>query len=177
METLSVSTDLSRRDLIVVSLHLLPRLRGNWVFMGILAAGTFAYLLYGMDEVSAVLLIAAVLASAAAAIVGLLSGFLINLICGLLTVGKNSGVLGRHDLSISPTGFVERTVVNQSQHSWDGIKSVMELGNYLVIIFNGYLIHIVPRRSFDSADGFDSFATQAKAWHDQAHAKLQSQQT
>jgi hypothetical protein len=172
MQTLRVSTKLSRWDITAVNLRLLPRSRGTWIVWGIAALGLFASAVYGEDELSPRGYLFTALYSVLGALFVMLSGLAVCLIFMLLTI-KKSGALGPNDYAITPSDIVERTAVTDSQHAWRGVESVTRLGDNLVVKVNMYQMCIIPRRSFDSDAGFDAFVAQAKAWRDEAHAALQ----
>lgn len=160
---MNVSVDITRRDLFAVAFQLLFRLRGNYWFMLVLGCTMFVYLCIERDMRSVGEFVVAAFASVMAALGGLLGGFLVNFACMLLAANKDGGVLGMHKLSISPMGFSEATAVNDSHHTWSGIKSISRLRNHIVILMKSQAVHIVPRRAFASSVEFESFFAHATA--------------
>jgi hypothetical protein len=114
--------------------------------------------------VSAMTVLRVLLISVFAALGALLGGFLANSIRVLRGVEKNSGVLGTHEFSLSPTQLQETTEFNDSRYTWTGIQSVERLGSYMLVRINKYSTYVIPRRSFSSDEEFEMFFNQATAW-------------
>jgi hypothetical protein len=160
---MNISVEIRRSDLAVLTLYLLPRARSNWVFLGIVAVGTFTYILLTKKPCTLFSVSVAVGASIVGGIAALLIGVAISLTTMLLTVGNKSGVLGVHHYTLTPEGLHERTDVNESIQKWPGILSIRNVGSCLLFQINDYLFHIVPRRAFPSTEQFNAFYEHAKA--------------
>jgi hypothetical protein len=95
---------IKRSDLFLVSLYMLPRAHSNYVVMGILGLGVFAFLLFREQCISVRTIFVAAVASIGGAIGGLLGGFAVSTLMMLITVGNKSGVLGVHEYTLSLEG-------------------------------------------------------------------------
>lgn len=161
---MNVSTNLTRRDLLVVSFRMLFRVRANLYFMLVLGCGFFGYMWIDEGFASTGDVLIAAFASSVGAVCGLLAGFVVSTVCLLLTADTKGGVLGMHDFSISPAGLEETTAMSTSRLAWAGIRNVMKVGGYLLIVINGHAVHVIPRRAFASQAQFDAFFEQTAAW-------------
>lgn len=166
---MKVSANITRRDLLVVSSKMRFRARAHLYFMLVLGCGIFAYQWFEDGFTSASAVAIAAFASAVGAAVGLFVGVLVNTACLLLMANERSGVLGMHHFSLSPVGLSEATDVNQSKHSWPGIRTVMQLRRYVVILNHAYAAHLIPRRAFASHEEFNAFFAHARARWKAAH--------
>jgi hypothetical protein len=158
---MNVTVNITRGDLLLVSLYMLPRARSNFVFMAVLGVGIFAFLLFREHHISGRVVWVAAVASVGGAIGGLLGGFTVSTLIMLLTVGNKSGVLGTHEYTLSAAGLHESTTANESINKWSGIYSIAKLRRYMLVRINNYLVHIVPRRSFATAAEFEEFQSRA----------------
>jgi hypothetical protein len=84
--------------------------------------------------------------------------------------GKQGGVLGMHRFSISPAGLREATDVNESHHTWPGVRAIVKLRNHIVILMKSQGGHIIPRSAFASHADYEAFLEQARIWKDAACA-------
>ena len=158
-----VSVKITRRDIFLVSLLALPRVRSNWYFLGMVGGVTFVFFMVKLP-VSAMTVLWVLLVSIFAALGALLGGFIANSVRVLWGLEKNSGVLGIHEFSLSPTQLQETTEFNDSRYTWAGIQSVERLGSYMLVRINKYSTYVIPRRSFGSDSEFEMFFNQATAW-------------
>jgi len=158
---MKANVKITRRDLLLVSLYMLPRARSNFVFMAVLGVGIFVFLLLREHHLSALVIAVAAIASVGGAIGGLLGGFVFSTLLMLLTVGNRSGVLGVHEYTLSVEGLHESTTANESLNKWSGIAAVTKLPHYLLVRINNYLVHIIPQRCFESVAAFEAFHSQA----------------
>jgi hypothetical protein len=170
---MNVSATISRRDIFLVSLLALPRVRSNWYVMAVFGTAAFVFLMRKIP-VSATTVLLALLLSIFSAVGALLGGFLANSAGLLLRLEKNSGVLGTHEFSLSPTQLQETTDFNDSRYAWTGIHSIETLGSYIVVRINRYAIYVIPRRSFSSGDEFKAFFNQATAWKQAAEKSIEA---
>jgi len=158
---MEISAVIRRGDLVALNFYLFPRLRANWIFFALLAAGIFTVILITREPSNALAVGVAIMAALVGALAGSIVGMLVGLITMLSMLGKNSGVLGVHHYTLSTVGLGERTDANESLLKWSGIHSITKLQNYLFFRINGYLFHIVPRRSFHTTEAFNSFYERA----------------
>jgi hypothetical protein len=121
------------------------------------AVGTFVYLLMTKRPASADSIAIAVVASLVAGLAGLFAGFVISLLFILLTSTEKGGILGSHTYQLAPEGLHESTPVNVTLQKWAAIQSVGKSPNFIYLRINSYLFHLIPRRSFDTQQEFESF--------------------
>ena len=171
---MQAAVHITRRDMILVSLHMLPRLRSNHILMAMLGIGLFVFLLIRAPHLSMLTVGVSAAASAIGALGGLLAGFVCSVLLMLLTVGTKSGVLGAHVYALSPEGLHERTDANEGLNKWHGIASIIRLPGYMLVRINNDMVHILPRRCFESTAAFEAFHREATALWRQAHAGAQA---
>jgi hypothetical protein len=165
---MDVSANITRRDLLAVSFKLLFRVRANLYFMFVLGCGFFAYMWFDEGFASTDDVLIAAVSSIVGAVSGLLAGFLVCVVCMLLTASKQGGVLGMHRFSISAAGLREVTEVNDSHNAWSGVRVIVTLRSHIAILMKSHAAHIVPRRAFASHADYEAFLEQARAWKDAA---------
>ncbi len=78
------------------------------------------------------------------------------------------GFLGRHVIKIGSDGLTESTSVNQSFHSWKGIKLIKQNENYIFIFIDKAIAHIIPKRCFSSKKEAEDFYNLAVKFKDAA---------
>jgi len=162
---LKITVHLTRFDLIALQWQLLFRLRANlyfmlamWIFFFIMPLAKAESFSIGSIGIAAFV---ALLGAAA----GMLVALAINAIYVLMSPLENKGILGRHDISLSPTEFREITDVNDSSYRWTGIPRVVALPRCLVVQVTYCAAYPVPRRAFDSEQEFKAFCDYAEgAW-------------
>lgn len=155
-----VNANLTRRDLFLVGLSLLPTSRANWVLMVLFSLASFGLSIQRNGSSDEVLVVSAVVAP----VVGtgaVLAAFLANAACLLVAAKGNSGVFGMHEFSLTPAGLQERTAVNDSHYTWQGIKAVIKLRRYLLIHVHGAASYVIPRMAFSSPAQYEAFCAQA----------------
>lgn len=162
---MDIEVDIQRKDLVALSLHMLPRDRANWVTLAVLAVGIFVFIVVTKRPASPHNMGVAAVASLAGGVIGLLIGLAIQLLTMLLTVGKKSGVLGKHRFSLTDVGLREVTEANDSLQKWGGIQEIIRLPNCILFRINSYLFHVVPRRAFGDEQQFLAFYEKAKILH------------
>lgn len=161
---MNITVDIRPSDLAKLSLWLLPRARSHWVFVALVAAGTFTYIWVTRQPCTVASVTIAILSSLVGGFSALLIGVAISLTFMLFTVGKKSGVLGEHHYTLTPEGLHERTAVNENLQKWPGIVSIRKLPSCPLFQISSYLFHIVPRSSFSSAQSFNEFYEQARTF-------------
>ncbi|MFC4249923.1 YcxB family protein [Sinimarinibacterium flocculans] len=165
---------IKRSDLLLISLYTLPRAHSNYIFMGILGLGIFAFLLFREQCVSVRTVFVAAVASIGGALGGLLGGFAVSTLMMLITVGDKGGVLGVHEYTLSPEGLREKTDANEGLNRWSGVLSLTKQRHHLLIRISSYMFHIIPRRSFSSAAEFEAFCSQAAELWSAAQQRAQA---
>jgi uncharacterized membrane protein len=155
-----VIAEIRRSDLLRLNLHFLPRRKGNWIFVGAIAVAAVAWAIYsGAGPLTAKKLAIAIFSGLIGGLAGLLIATTINFLSILASSSLKTGVLGRHEFEIRSDGLFERTVANEQLSKWSGIAAVEDVNSFIYVKINGYLFHIIPRRSFATATEYDEFFT------------------
>ncbi len=144
-----------RSDLAVMQLHLIPKLGVNYVFFGFLfvcAGGA------GFSNASEAGYTTWFIISLITSVVVFVVMFFIGTVIQLLTATAEKGFIGKTVFSFSDEGFKEKTDGTETLTKWGSIKAIYRNKSYTFVRINGYRIHIIPRREFDSEDEFNSFS-------------------
>jgi hypothetical protein len=72
------------------------------------------------------------------------------------------GVLGDHDYVLKEDGLHEKTSVNETLAKWSGIEGVQETRGFTFIEMRSGSFHIIPRRSFRSAEHAAAFIAEVR---------------
>lgn len=72
-------------------------------------------------------------------------------------VEGSEGLLGEHVFEIGENGLVERTSVNESHFSWDGIAAIKRDKHNIYVFISQIQGHIIPRSSFSSSEEEEQF--------------------
>jgi hypothetical protein len=72
------------------------------------------------------------------------------------------GVIGEHTITLTEDGLTESTVVNRSEHSWAAVSSIISNDRLLIIVLDGFMMHIIPRRAFQSMEAAGNFILAAE---------------
>lgn len=172
---MQVSVDIRRSDLIKFNLFLLPRARGNLIFVAVLAIGMFIYTLVKVRPSGVADIAVAAVTSTLSGVGALLAGFAVSLAYILLTSSTINGVLGEHTYQITPEGLRESTSSNEGLQKWVGVHAVDKSSGFIFIRISGYLFHLIPRRAFGSQQEFESFFVSARnLWKKAAQPTVQT---
>lgn len=166
-----VTTNIRRSDIVKLNLYFLPRLAANWILVGALTLVAFAFLVLTHTPATGVSWLTMAGISVAAGVGGLLGGCLCSLLWVLAVAGERNGVLGRHVYALTKQGLHESTKANEGVQKWSGIQSVHKSAHCIYIRINGYLFHLIPRRSFRSAKQFEAFWQEAYGYWKRAAAR------
>lgn len=144
-----------KSDLVAMQILMIPRLGAYYVFFALLClfAG-FA----GFSSVSKTGYIRWFVMSLAVAAVVFIVILTVSTVIQLLTATAEKGFIGKTIFSCSDDGFREITDGTETLTSWSSIEAVYRSKNYTFVRINGYRIHIIPRREFDSEDDFNCFS-------------------
>jgi hypothetical protein len=158
---MKIDTELTRKDFLLLNIILFPRMKSNWIslIIIILFIAIFLALTKKPDDFGGYF--AVTVGSIFGGVLGLAIGFLINLSIMLFNVGNKSGVLGSHQFELLSEGLRESTSVNESLQRWESIAEIKVYGNFLLIRINGYLFHVIPKRSFKNQTEFEIFCQEA----------------
>lgn len=158
---MEVTAVITKKDLLALNLYLLPRLKGNWIFFVLLALGVWSFLLLEREPDNSRDVGLTIFAALVSALVGTIACAVVNMITMLLTLGKDSGVLGTHHYCLSDSGFHDRTESNESMQKWRAIQSITRTPQYVLLRISAYLFYIVPSRAFHTPEEFDAFYKRA----------------
>lgn len=163
--SLKVTVYLTRLDLITLPWKLWFRLRVNQFLM--LGMWIFLFKIAFQEPESGTTgdIGASALGASMGIAVGIVCFLALHSVYAFLAPFKNKGVLGRHDLALSPDAFRESTDVNDSGYRWVAISRVLRLRRSLIIQLNSFTVCPIPRRAFDSEHDFEAFCAYAQnAW-------------
>ncbi|MCE3606289.1 YcxB family protein [Massilia sp. P8910] len=160
---MQVTVDITKRDVFLVSLAMIPRLKGNWIFMGVLALAIFVLVLVTRTPDTLYSLGVAAVAALGGALGGGLSALTINVATMLLKLDAGNPMLGRHHYALTDTGLELRAGSQDSMLPWASIASVRRLSGYIVFRLNGNGVFLLPRRAFSSGEAFQAFSREACA--------------
>jgi len=76
-----------------------------------------------------------------------------------LRSAANRGLVGEHLLEVTEAGLIERTDVNESLHRWTGFHKLISTRKYFYIFVTDAIVHVVPKRAFDSENEARVFQT------------------
>lgn len=65
-----------------------------------------------------------------------------------LNEGENKGVLGRHHLSFSEQGIVEKTEYGEDKVTWRTINKIIADKNYIYIYKSSTMAYVIPQNAF-----------------------------
>jgi hypothetical protein len=153
-----VDVELTRYDLLVVTMRVSVRHSSTWIGWLVLAALVAAVVLFknGIPDTPRNS-IALVLASAGGATAGIAIGFLFSTISIIFGSKQWHGVLGRHTYTLRESGLLEQTQANETLVKWGGAQELRRTRDYLLIETGPALFHVIPRRSFASDADFEAF--------------------
>ncbi|MDQ1830212.1 YcxB family protein [Massilia scottii] len=160
---MQVTVDITKRDVFLVSLAMIPRLKGNWIFMGVLALAIFVLVLVTRTPDNLYSLGVAAVAALGGALGGGLSALTINIATMLLKLDAGNPMLGRHHYALTDAALERRAGNQDSMRPWAAIASVGRLGGYIVFRLEGNGIFLLPRRAFSSGEAFQAFRERASA--------------
>jgi hypothetical protein len=94
----------------------------------------------------------------------------------LYNEGTNKGTLGQHELEIDDNGLVERTEVNETRQSWNGVERIAETDERAFIYVSSMMAHVIPKKSLSAGDP-DAFIARAKQLWIAANPDAEARQT
>ena len=169
---MKVDTNINKIDLIRLNLIILPRLKSSYIMILAISLFVFTYIAWtnGLPQSSKSWL-NILLSSIAGGVIGLLGGFVFSMVSILFMSTKKNGILGIHEYTLTPEGLYEETKANKSLNKWKGINKVYIVSSYILFQISGYLFHIIPKRSFESSEDFNKYATVSIKYWRNAHNK------
>jgi hypothetical protein len=158
---MNITTEITRKDIVAVNMYVFPRLKANWVFLGVMVIAIAIYLAIIKKPYDFGGYLALAVSSVMSGFIAMIVSLVINIITMLLTVGSKSGVLGEHQYQLTAEGIRESTEVNESLQHWSAIVSINIYGSYMLIRISSHLFHIIPKRAFQSEEMFMAFYEEA----------------
>jgi hypothetical protein len=155
---MKIETHIRRKDLIFLNTYYFPRAKWVWgyfFFMLILISCIITY--RNNVNIFSVQMFYIIKSSFWGALVTTIIVYILCQILTLLSLGKKSGILGKHCYEVKKDGLLEITDVNESLHKWNGIKAVKKNNSYILVQINEYLFHLIPKRAFDDEQGYNEF--------------------
>lgn len=155
---MEVVANITRLDLLWLNLYIIPRIKLNYIVLGIGSVFTFIVELITtrptqIEQIVALFLVILIIFTFAV----LITSLIIILIYIFAVPSKKDGILGRHYFVIQNDGFREITVVNDMLHKWQGIRLITKFNSYIFIKINLYQYHIIPKRAFNTEEDFNAF--------------------
>jgi len=154
---MQIVAEIRRSDLAHLHFYLVPRLKGNWILVAVIALAVIAWAIYtSRGPLTVTKLAIAVFSGLVGGIIGTLIGTTLNLL-GVLAMSSKGGVLGCHEYELRADGLFERTSANEQLAKWSGIDAIEMIGSLIYVRINGYLFHLIPRRSFATDSAYAEF--------------------
>ncbi|HMJ89502.1 MAG TPA: YcxB family protein [Candidatus Acidoferrum sp.] len=75
---------------------------------------------------------------------------------------KNKTILTDHTLILSDQNFVEQTVFNRTEQTWESVQKLTRTRTHIFIYIAQYMAHVIPRRAFATEADWDAFFTYCK---------------
>ena len=154
--TKNIRVNISRLDLLRVSLLLVVRSPWSWLYFGALLIGTFSYMFFSLAKEFPVrdFLLLIIQQSLFISVVLYVAGLLPCLALNIAFASPRTG-LGQHSFDILEEGLKEQTDLNQEISYWPAFKDIWNFGSHIVLRKNWAAIHILPRRDFESVDDYN----------------------
>ncbi|MBD3586081.1 YcxB family protein [Salinimonas sp. HHU 13199] len=165
---MKVSVDIKKSDIVKLNIWLALKSKGTYSLIALVFAILWVYAIFkhgipNTTEKWLVTFLIALISGLTAAILGLAT----NLLQILLSSSVANGVLGLHEYEISDGGLYEKTAVNETKTSWNGIIGIRKLRHYMLIQIAPGLFHVIPDSSFVSEEEFSNFySASRKFWKD-----------
>jgi len=144
-----------KSDLAVMQFLLIPRLGFYYSFFGFLVVCAGAGGFSNASEIGYEKWLAI---SITTALIGFVIMLSIGTVIQLVTATAEKGFIGKTIFTCSDEGFREKTEGTETLTNWASIKAIYRTKSYTLVRINGYRIHIIPKREFESEDEFNSFS-------------------
>ena len=162
---MKIVTDMTVKDIVAINVRNYVASRARYVMCIVIALAYFAYIAndLGMpvgQRAWQIYILGSVIF--AIAFYGLF--LIINVLNAVTMVRHSSGVIGPHEMRLSPEGLRDKTPLTDSLTRWPGVFRITRRGDYLAIWTSPFMAHVVPKRAFTDEDVFDAFERQARAY-------------
>ncbi|MDZ4179067.1 MAG: YcxB family protein [Coriobacteriia bacterium] len=106
-----------------------------------------------------------------AAVVTFVIAVMIATVLASVVLRDGAGVFTEHVLSFDQQGITERTDINASVFTWQGIQKVVRASDYYIFIYvTPGMAHLIPRRAVASDDDWDRLFDQVWTFYQGARA-------
>ncbi len=167
---MKVATEITLSDIVSVNVRNYVTNRARYVMCVVIAV---AYGLYLVSDLGMPTDARAWLIYSAGGVFFAVAFFLlflfINVLNAVVIIRDTSGVVGPHEIQISPEGFRDTTPLTDSLTRWAGILRITKRGDYLSFWISPFLAHVVPGRAFADAAAFEDFERSARDLMNLAH--------
>src|SRR5262245_48443392 len=154
---MQVSVDLTRADVLRMSLYCLFRMRSNQIAFGFVWLVVFALgFLHTSWPSGAQFLLHRAGVATLVAFIALCAGVLVSVLI-LLTMRRDSGVLGRHEFRITDEGLLAQSSAVQSLTRWRAIQSIAQTQRWIVIRIGQRGYQMIPCHAFATPADCDAF--------------------
>jgi len=162
---MKVTTDLRVADIVTISVTNYVTSRARYI---VSVAMGFAYAGYLIASLGMPVDQRAWMIYAAGGVFFAVAFFLLFLTVSVLNaamiVRNMPGVIGPHDMQILPEGLRDATPYMETLSRWPAMVRITRRGNHLAFWTSPYIAHIVPKRAFSDAEGFNAFERRARAY-------------
>lgn len=157
----SVIVKLLRKDILAFHLYLFPRLRGNWIFLGLLFLALFALLLLAERPAGTREYLIAALSSAIGALLGWVAALYANYRKLARRLDQPGGMPGVYRFTLEPDGLHEHTNGEDTVYNWTAVRSLRKTAQFIVVSVGAGRHILIPRREFPDRAAFDRFYDRA----------------
>jgi hypothetical protein len=155
---MKVTATIDRWDLVRLNVHLLPRMRANWIAVAAFSVALFCALTFlPPQRLSPPAMLENLVWALGGAVLAIVLGAAVCIAWILSVANQKTGVLGEHEFEIRSDGLFERTSANEGLNRWKGIQSVSRSGNQIHVRINAFLWHVIPRHGFKSDEEFHRY--------------------
>ncbi len=162
---MKVVTELTVKDIVAINVRNYVANRARYVMCVVIALAYFAYIANDLGMPAdqrgwQIYILGSVIF--AIAFYGLF--LIVNVLNAVTMVRHSSGVIGPHEMRLSPEGLRDTTPLTDSLTRWPGVFRITRGGDYLAIWTSPFMAHVLPKRAFADHDSFEAFERQARAY-------------
>ena len=84
----------------------------------------------------------------------------------MLNEGSNENILNRRKIILSDEGILEKSLIGESNVSWNQVDKVEESNEYIYIYISSISAHIIPKRIFKDENEKQMFIREISKHHD-----------
>lgn len=84
----------------------------------------------------------------------------------MLSEGSNENILNRRKIILSDEGILEKSLIGESNVSWNQVDKVEESNEYIYIYISSISAHIIPKRIFKDENEKQMFIREISKHHD-----------